>query len=261
MHNFKTLLLVCCFFFGIGAVRAQSGLGQEVGIVAGPVAFFSDYGIRYNLETNTGNTGYGIGLVYYWNFTFGDNCGFHFVDRYFNDHFRVRAELNYISGELRHFGEVAESPGPRGDMLRAMMGSSKITEFGAHLEYFPLSIKDFTAWAYPVSPFISLGANLVYFQPHTTSTLGPLEDNLIREFQVGTGEFGGVSQESGTTWSIVLGAGARYRLIEAGDLVFNAQWKYYHTDWLEGLNHDNPQNKSKDFLFWLNIGYIHYLNF
>lgn len=262
MYYSKTLLLCCLFiFFGLGEGRAQFGVGQEIGVVAGPVAFFSDYGLRYNFRTNTGNTGYGIGLVHYMNFAFRAECDCYAMESYFNDHFKIRSEIDYSRTELSHFGEVAKSDNIRGEMLRAMTATTQIFEIGAHLEYYPLSIRDYTAWAYPISPFVSLGANFVSFQPETISSLGPVEENLIEEFQKGNGEFGGVSQEGGTTWSIVFGTGARYRLAESGDLVLNAQWKYYHTDWLDGLNHDNPQNKAKDFIFWLNVGYIYYLNF
>jgi hypothetical protein len=38
-----------------------------VGVIAGPVAFQSDYGERYNLTTN-GNIGMGIGIIHYINF-------------------------------------------------------------------------------------------------------------------------------------------------------------------------------------------------
>lgn len=47
---------------------AQLGFSHEVGIITGPVAFKSDFGLRSEFETNAGNTGFGIGLVHYINF-------------------------------------------------------------------------------------------------------------------------------------------------------------------------------------------------
>jgi hypothetical protein len=38
---------------------------HKVGVIAGPVAFQSDYGQRYNLNTNAGDTGLGIGIIHY----------------------------------------------------------------------------------------------------------------------------------------------------------------------------------------------------
>lgn len=255
-HIFKAIILSSLiFFFGKDDLHAQLGVGQEIGIVAGPFAFFSDYGLRYNFETNTGNTGMGIGLAHYLNFAFKTECNCYSMDSYFNDHFKIRSEIDYSTSQLNHFGEIANKSTLRGKKLRAMKGSSEIFEIGAHLEYFPLSIRDYTAYTYPFTPFVSLGANFVSFHPGAYSTLGPLKNNLITEFQ------GGVDTNSGSAWAIVAGIGARHKLSKSSDLVLNAQWKYYTTDWLDGLNHDNPQNQANDFIFWLNVGYICYLNF
>lgn len=253
----KTLLLgFLLFFLGKNVALAQVGMvGQEIGIVAGPVAYYTDYGLRYNLETNTSNTGIGVGLVYYLNFAYKADCDCYARYTYFNDHFRIRAEMDYHEGELRHFGKTAQRNNLGGEQLRAMIARAKVYEIGAHLEYYPLSIRDYTAFAYPIAPYVSLGFNFVGFDPYTYSTLGPLEDNLFHTFE------GYVSQEAGSTWSMVVGAGMRYKLNVSSDLVMNAQWRYYHTDWLDGLNHDNPQNKFNDMMFWLNLGYIYYLNF
>lgn len=255
---FKTLLLGgLLFFLGNKAAIAQTGMvGQEIGIVAGPVAYYSDYGLRWNAETNSSNTGIGVGLVYYLNFAYKADCDCYARYSYFNDHFRVRAEIDYHEGELNHYGEIARKQNKGGEQLRGMIGNTKVFEIGAHLEYYPLSIRDYTAFAYPIAPYVSLGFNFVSFDPYTYSTLeGPLEDNLFHTFR------GYVSQEAGSTWSVVAGAGMRYKLNVVSDLVMNLQWRYYDTDLLDGLDHDNPQNKFNDMIFWLNVGYIYYLNY
>ena len=50
-----TLTLIVLFGFSNNS-NAQFGFSHEVGVIAGPVAFQSDYGERYNLNTNAGNT-------------------------------------------------------------------------------------------------------------------------------------------------------------------------------------------------------------
>jgi hypothetical protein len=67
----------CSFFicpiglsFNANAIR----FSHEVGVIAGPVAFQSDYGQRYNLNTNAGNTGLGIGIIHYINFPMKQNA-------------------------------------------------------------------------------------------------------------------------------------------------------------------------------------------
>ena len=251
------LLIFLLYFCGTTTAKAQLGLGQEIGIVAGPVASFADYGLRYSLSTNANNIGTGIGIVHYINFAYSADCNCYNMYSYFNDHFRVRSEIDYHETELDHYGEVAMGNNPRGKKLRSMNGSSTIFEAGIHLEYFPLSIRDYTAFAYPISPFFSLGGSFVSYKPDAYSTLGPLEDNLIREWQYERD----INLDRGITWSIAAGTGLRYKLGVSSDLVLNLQWRYYHSDWLDGLNHDNPQNKAKDMIFWFNMGYIYYLNF
>ena len=163
----KSLLpLILLIFLGKGAVNAQVGMvGQEIGIVAGPVAYYSDYGLRWNMETNSSNVGTGIGLVYYLNFAYKADCDCYARYTFFNDHFRVRAELDYHEGELNHYGSISEKVTDGGKQLRAMIGQAKVFEIGAHLEYYPLSIRDYTAFAYPIAPYVSLGFNYVGYDP------------------------------------------------------------------------------------------------
>lgn len=256
---FKSLVLgILLFFFGRGSGLAQVNMvGQEIGVIAGPVAYYTDYGLRYNFDTNMGNTGIGVGLVYYLNFAYRADCSCYTRDTYFNDHFKLRAELDYHEGKLNHFGKVANKPTKGGEQLRAMIGHVKAVEIGAHLEYYPFSIKDYSAFAYPIAPFVSLGFNFVNYNPYTYSKLGSLDDpeNVFPTFR------GYIQQESGSTWSIVANGGFRYKLDASSDLMMQMQVRYYDTDWLDGLDHDNPQNKFNDMIFWLNVGYVYYLNF
>ncbi|HSI70582.1 MAG TPA: hypothetical protein VK941_10135, partial [Gillisia sp.] len=72
---------------------------------------------------------------------------------------------------------------------------------------------------------------------------------------------GGIDLDGGTTWSLQGSIGTRYRLNLVSDLVVEARWNYYDTDWLDGLNIDAPQNKYNDFVMWFTIGYVYYLNY
>ena len=235
---------------------AQLGISHEVGILTGPTSFFTDYGERYDLETNTKNLGIGIGLVHYMNFAYRDDCNCYTRDVYFNDHFKIRSEIDYFRSSLEHYGPVSEKPKSVGGiLLRAMHGETQTFEIGASLEYYIRSIRDFTYFSHSLSPFISLGVHYVNYQPSAYSDLGPLEENLFPTFE------GGIDLEGGSTWSLVGIAGTRYRLTRSSDLNFEARWHYYDTDWLDGLNITGNQNKFNDLVFWMNVGYIYYLDF
>ena len=66
----KPIILTIFALLGISTVTvAQTKLAQEVGIIFGPVSFQSDYGERNNMDTNVGNTGFGVGVVHFINFS------------------------------------------------------------------------------------------------------------------------------------------------------------------------------------------------
>jgi hypothetical protein len=64
----------------------QLAFRMKVGIIAGPVAFQSDYGQRYD---KMWNTGIGIGIIHYINFSYKQNVTV-YPETYFNDHFKLR---------------------------------------------------------------------------------------------------------------------------------------------------------------------------
>ena len=245
---------------------AQFGFSHEVGIIAGPVAFQSDYGERYNLTTNAGNTGLGIGLIHYLNFSYTAECNCYTPDTYFNDHFKLRSELSYNKTDLRQFGQYVEGKPSFGkEQLKAMRGSTAVTNIGMQLEYFPLSIRRFTATMGSLGPFVSLGGQFSYYNAKASSTLGPLGTPLTtfpKYLTPSEGRPYGFSTESGTVWSIVSSVGTRYKLSPLSDLMVDLRFQYYFSNWVDGLN-PNPdiykENKANDWLVWFNVGYIYYL--
>ena len=97
----KPIILTIFAFFGITSIsNAQSRLAQEVGIIFGPVTFQSDFGERNNFDTNIGNTGFGIGVVHFINFSSNSN-----TESFFNEHFKVRSELSFSKTTLKNYGE------------------------------------------------------------------------------------------------------------------------------------------------------------
>lgn len=254
------LLLTALFFGGLHSSRAQFGLSHEIGVIAGPVAFQSDYGERYDLNTNSGNTGLGIGIVHYLNFAIDLECNCLRSYSYFNDHFKVRSELSYNKTELKHFGEwvAPEKKSVAAQQLRDMRGSTAVTNIGMQLEYFPLSIRDFIATNGSWAPFVSLGAQYSHYSPEAYSITGPLTVlNTPVKYR------DAFTNDDGNTWSVVSSVGTRYKLNEVSDLMVDLRFQYYFSNWVDGLSPDPdryPENKANDWLVWLNFGYIYYLN-
>jgi len=265
--NTRILLLV--FFlliFTKQEVYSQLGFSHEVGLITGPVVFYSDFGERNNFETNAGNVGFGVGLIHYLNFSYRADCNCYTRDTYFNDHFKIRNEIDYHKTNLEHFGEWVEPDKTSlfADQLRAMSGTTSVFEIGSQLEYFPLSIRDFAAGAYKIAPFISFGVHWVSYNTEVESSFGPLNTPISTPDKY----FNSFQQGNASTWAMVGSVGIRYKLTPLSDLMLDSRWEYYFSDYMDGLNpslENNgttpvPENKANEWIYWLNIGYIYYID-
>lgn len=264
-------LIIFAFLFS-NTISAQFGFSHEIGLITGPVAFQSDYGVRHDFKTNSGNTGIGIGLIHYLNFSYRADCNCYTPETYFNDHFKLRSEISYNKTSLEHFGQwvtpekLAKSEGAR--KLKALTGSTAVTNIGMQLEYFPLSIRDFTASIGKYAPFISLGGQYCFYSPTVSTSFGDGKlnnpDNIIPKYWAPSeGKAHGFSPEGGSVWSVVTSVGTRYKLTPLSDLMIDLRWQYYFSNWVDGLNPDPTiykENKSNDWNVWLNFGYIYYLD-
>lgn len=253
--NFKQLTLTLLFAFSINSGFAQLGFSHEIGVIAGPVAFQSDFGIRNNFETNSGNTGIGIGIVHYINFSYKADCNCYSTDTYFNDHFKLRSEISWNKTKLNHFGIWSD----RSEKLRKHSGEANNFDIGMQLEYFPWSIRQFSGTINSFGPFVSLGVHFTSFNPDARTTFGDENINNPNNFYR-YWEPGSIDPSNGTTWSVVGSVGTRYKLTLLSDLMIDLRWQYFGSDWIDGLNHQLPSNKANDWLVWLNFGYIYYLD-
>lgn len=253
---------------------SQGGFSHELGVIAGPVALYSDFGQRNNFKTNAGNTGIGIGLIHYLNFSYRADCNCYTRDKYFNDHFKIRSEIDLHKTNLEHYGQwvASEKTSRMANQLRAMSGTTTVFEVGSQLEYFPFSIRDFAAGGYKLAPFISAGVHWVNYSPEVKSSIGELQNapTVSGNYYPSTPKkyVGAFQNEKGSTWAVVASMGVRYKLTQMSDLMLDARWTHYFSDWVDGLNPNAeyngglpvPENKANEWMFWLNLGYIFYLD-
>ncbi|HMQ44136.1 MAG TPA: glutamate dehydrogenase, partial [Mariniflexile sp.] len=79
-------------------------------------------------------------------------------------------------------------------------------------------------------------------------------------FPVGIGTYP-INVDGGSTWSTVASVGMRYKLDKLSDLLVDFRGQYFFNDWVDGLNHNwRNYDKNNDWLLWLNVGYIYYLD-
>ncbi len=258
--NARLLLLVIAFLvIPKQELYSQLGFSHEIGVIAGPFGFYSDFGKRGDVKTNSGNSTIAVGLIHYLNFAYRADCNCYTRDKYFNDHFKVRSEIDYFSTTLQHHGEwvADDQQGAAPDFLRSMEGKTSVFDIGAQLEYFPLSIRDFAARPKSFAPFISVGLHWVNFDTNVT-----YDDALGVESNYYGGKYDpltAIDNSGGSTWSFIGSVGVRYKLSPLSDLMLDSRWGYYFSNWVDGLNPDVPENKSNEWMYWLNVGYIYYL--
>jgi hypothetical protein len=262
----KPLFITLFAFISVSTtVNAQSDLAQEVGIFAGPVTLQSDFGERNNFDTNVGNTGFGIGLVHWINFSANNNR-----ESFFTEHFKVRSELSFSHTSLKHFGQYVERtpPKPFTTLLKNMHASSTLVGLGAQLEFSPfMKIHDFENTIGGLSPYMSLGFQVSYYSTKVGSHLGDINLPAITPGKYLTpsdGRAHGFSSEDGVVLSATAGVGVHYKLTTMSDLMFETRFQMYNSDWIDGLNPNKDiytENKSNDWQVWFNFGYIYYLEF
>ncbi len=267
MLNLKHLAFAFCLFVVCQTANSQLGFSHEIGVITGPVEFRSDFGQRSNEDTNLGNSGIGIGLVHYINFAYRADCNCYTTDTYFNDHFKLRNEISWNKTNLEHHGKWVDPSRntPEANQLRGHKGVANNLDIGTQLEFFPLSIRDFQGFGYKFAPFASLGVHYTSFSPEVSTTYANpnplLIGNVLEPSNFYSGwASGSVNANGGSTWSMVTSVGVRYKLNKLSDLMLDLRWQYYFDDWVDGLNHNLPSNKHNDWLLWLNVGYIYYLD-
>lgn len=261
MIKLKIIILTCLIGLS-NNVFSQFGISHEIGVIAGPLEFRSDYGQKEDTETNLKNTGYGFGILDYLTFSYRNN-----QNPYFNEHFRVRNELSYSKTDLKHYGKWVDnnSNSIGTQQLRAMYGSTQLINFGLQLEYSPFNIHGFERTLGAFGPYIGLGAQVSYYTATASSTLGEL-GNPVTTFPKylvpSDGHPHGFSNESKVVLSGVANIGTRYKLTPLSDLLLNFQIQYFNSDWVDGLNPNKDiykENDGNDATVWLALGYIYYL--
>lgn len=273
MLNFKHLALALCLLVAYQDVSAQLGFSHEIGVIIGPVEFRSDFGSRFEEETNLGNSGIGIGIIHYINFTYRADCNCYSTDNYFNDHFKLRSEISWNKTVLDHHGfwVQPDKVSVNADKLRAHHGVAENFDVGMQLEYFPKSIRSFQAFSYRFAPFISLGIHYTAYTPRATTDYGDgniFNGNNIYSYwyqdysllPLGVDREYPINLDVGDSWSMVTSVGVRYKLGVLSDLMLDLRWQLYFSDWIDGFNHKLSYNKFNDWLIWLNFGYIYYLD-
>jgi hypothetical protein len=252
---FKKLFLYSVLFLSVTYVSKAQNYNSytEIGVMAGPVFLKPDFGERGDFENFYKNNGFSIGAFYYVSS----------VENYtrLREHFKLRLEISYFKCDLKHYGiyVAPEDTSVFAKQLRGMRGSTKSTNFGFQVEYYPFRTDDYNRGA-DFSPYISLGGQVSSVSTKIYSFLGPLSNPSV----LPTKYKDAYKNESGQIiGSITSSIGTRYRLADYHSLIFDARLQYFFSDWVDGLNPDRSiykENKYNDWSVTLNVGYVYYFN-
>ena len=248
----KLIFAFCIILLSFSNI-AQAQYGRtyrEIGLMAGPVFFQSDFGARNTFENYYKNNGISIGAFYY-------------ISEITNvkslrENFKLRLEASYMSANLSHYGEWVQNNQKFATQLRAMTGKVETVNLGFQVEYYPFKTDDYnrgTTW----SPYISGGAQISNYTSKVESSLGPLGSSITTPNKY----LNAYRNDSNIVASITTSLGTRYMLDDYHALVFDARVQYYFSDWVDGLNPDRnvyTENKANDWSTTFNIGYVYYFN-
>jgi hypothetical protein len=260
MRKLTLLLVTFCLLTVVSSANAQN-FAHELGVINGPLNFRSDFGVRGDMETNLKNTGYGAGIIHYFNFAYRASCSCFTELTYFNDHFKLRSELSHYTGKLRHYGEWVRKEEERNlkPLLGEMRGKFNITNIGMQLEYYPMSIREFGARGYAFAPFFAIGFHYSMYSPEVYTSLGAFgnRSTTFPKYIAGARD---QNSKGGSVMSIVNSVGTRYKISPLSDLIFELRWQYYFNDWVDGVNPDPAiysENIANDWAVWFNFGYVY----
>lgn len=248
-------IILSFFFLFIVSVSSYSQYGrtyQEVGVMAGPVFFKSDYGARGDFENFIKNNGFSVGVFYY----------FSFIEDYNNlrENFKLRLDASYMKSDLEHFGKYVDpsKTGLFSDQLRAMKGSTSTLSAGLQMEYYPFKTDDYNRGT-SFSPYLSFGGQFGYYTSKVKSDLGAIGTPLTTPAKYSSG----TRNENRPVASLTSSIGTRYKIDSYNSLILDCRLQYYTSDWVDGLNPDRrvyTENKTNDYSFTINFGYVYYFN-
>jgi hypothetical protein len=254
IKNVITLILIlstfCCW--------SQFKTYTEVGVMAGPVFFQSDYGERGNFENFYKNNGYNLGVYVY--LTPEDCCCPSSSNSNYKQYFKLRFEFSFMKSELKHYGQYVapERTSLFANQLRGMRGNVTAGNIGVQIEYYPWKTDDYKRGE-PFSPYISFGTVLSYYNSKAYSLIAPLGTPAATPVKY----VNAYRNDSGIVSSLTLGAGGRYKIGTYHALVLDTRVQAYFSDWVDGLNPNRKiykENKFNDWSTAINLGYIYYFN-
>ena len=260
MNKFLLQIIISLIFLSGTINYSQSRFSHEFGGFFGVASLQTDFGESGDFSS-ANQSSMAFGLSYYLKF-FGSQYSWRSGSSYFSDHFKLKAQFLYNNNtNIQHEGKYAEANSESGAKLRAMTAATKIYNVGLNLEYYFLRLEDYASFyaaENKLNPYISVGIQWSYYDPDVMVngvSLLPNDDpyeSLIDKWQNNS-----IYVDPGNTFGISGGLGLRYS-VEFVDFYLDAQYQYYLSDDIEGLNAINdPGNNKNDTMVAITLGVVY----
>lgn len=252
-----TIIFVIVFFLESTAQHYT----HDIGVFVGTSSLQADYGQRGNFASEWNNNGISFSVAHYLSF-YNRTLRWDPHDVLHN-HLMVRSEIQYLNNiKLEHHGKWARRSSYASQQLRSMKGSLRMLNLGLHLEYHYRPLEEFV---YPYSylwfnPFVTLGVKYSMYKTGLESDLGDWTQDITVLPKKYTPS-GALDIGPGSTLSVALGLGARYKITPKLDLVTQFNYQYFFSDKLDGLQADVIENRNNEWLLNIQFGFVYHLNF
>jgi len=249
--KFAPILIFLLFFNILGF--SQKEMSFEAGVNLGVASFQTDYGERGDIKSSlTGNIGFALGASFYMNF-FDRDVKWNTTADWLAAHIKLKGEISYLKANLEHHLDDASE-----DLL-AMSGTASIVNLGVVVEYHFLDLTKFSVNNNSfLSPFVGVGAMLNFSKPAFESSLGDYLTNpsiLPEKYRTDA-----IFTDSETVFSVLLLAGTRIKAGYNSDIVIDSRWQYFSSNKIDALDPEHFSNKYNDWMYFLSVGYVFYLN-
>jgi len=240
------LLLSLIFLFSIGSFSQVNGseTSSEIGIVFGVNSFQTDFGEKGDIKSNiSGNLGISVGGLYFFNF---QNHRVKNPKHWFKSHVKIKTEVSYVRADIDHFGVYTDLPD-----FEAMHATASLFNVGAQLEYHFYDLSEFTPkTTYRFSPYVGIGPMYHYSKPTVTTELSSFPTAYLAE--------NSIKNEAENTYSLLFSVGTRVKINYKSDLILDARWSSYMSDYIDGLKPQYAGNKANDWMTSVSIAYVYY---
>ncbi len=214
--------------------------------IGGSYGFFkSDFGERYDWNTNIANNAYQFNAKLYFNF-----YKYHWR---ITSHFRFFATLDFAYGNLKHRGHYAFKSSEIAKRLRTMTAKPILVGLGVGTEFW---LQDLTYFSfnklygiYRVSPYVGISVLGYYYKPNIQSSLGDINDPAIQPYILHPRFVGHVYNEGGFAPAVNMTLGFSYQITALTHLYLENKFTWFPNDRVDGLDVNDRADKFSDWLY------------